>query len=313
MWHLCKKQQLMNTILKIFRNRNTILVIAVILGLSIGDFAHYLKNYTLIILAVVMTFSTTGISVKEIFPIKESIKIMLSATILNYFIASTIIILLSYFIVEDKMLYYGLIVIAASPPGVAVIPFSFILKGDLKYAIIGSFGAYLMAIVITPFIISIFTGGVIAPFAIFLVMLKIIVVPLLISRLLLHKSIKPTIEKIRGRIIDWGFALIIFTAVGLNRQVFFSDYNILMIVSIVLIIAIWVLGFIFDYGIIPKMKNKKVGISQNLFLTVKSSGFTAATALALFGEKAAIPSAVMSVLILAYLLFLSIRTEIREV
>lgn len=302
----------MDSILKILRNRNTILVIAVILGLTIGDYSAYLKDYTLIILAIVMTFSTTGISTKDVFPIKDSIKTMLSATALNYLVASTIVILLSWLIVDDTMLYYGLIVIAASPPGVAVIPFSYILKGDLKYAIIGSFGAYLAAIVIAPFVISVFTGGVISPYAIFLVMFKIIVIPLVVSRFLLYKPIKPFIEKVRGRIIDWGFAMIIFTAVGLNRQVFFSDYNILFIVSLVLVIAIWGIGFLFQFGIVPRIKNKSRAISQNLFLTVKSSGFTAATALALFGEKAAIPSAVMSVLILAYLLFLSIRTEMKE-
>jgi bile acid:Na+ symporter, BASS family len=302
----------MSVLLKILRNRNTILVIALILGLTIGDYSKYLKDYTLIILAIVMTFSTTGISTKDVFPLKESLKIMLGATTLNYFIASTIVILLSWFIVDDKTLYYGLIVIAASPPGVAVIPFSFILKGDLKYAIIGSFGAYLAAIIITPFIISVFTGGIIAPYAIFLVMVKIIVVPLVISRFLLYKPIKPIVEKVRGRFIDWGFALIIFTAVGLNRQVFFSDFQVLFVVSLVLVIAIWGIGFLFQSGIVPRLKNKERAISQNLFLTVKSSGFTAATALALFGEKAAIPSAVMSVLILAYLLFLSIRTELKS-
>ena len=302
----------MNYLINIIRNRNTILVLAVILGLSIGQYSHYIKQYTIIILAIVMAFSTTGISMKAIFPLKESARIMAMAASLNYLVASTIIIILSYIFVKDDYLFYGLIVIASSPPGVAVIPFTFMLNGDLKYSIIGMFGAYLSAIFIAPFIISFFTGGTISSIDIFYVMLQIILIPIVASRILLIKPLKPIVEKVRGRIIDWGFALIIFTAVGLNRQVFFSNFNVLFLISFILLFAVFGVGLIYDYIFTKKSVNNKIHISKNLFLTVKSSGFTAATSLALFGEKAAIPSAILSVVVLSYLLFLSFRKQIKE-
>ena len=296
---------------KIILNRNFILVLAVILGLLIGDWATLLKDYTFYILAIVMTFSTTGISTKAMFPLKEMFVPMLLGSFLNYVVFGVVIISVSYWLMPTPELFLGFVVIASTPPGVAVIPFSHILDGDLKYAIVGTLGAFISSLFFAPLIVSLFSNvdGGIDPLQLFVTMVRLVLLPLLISRLLLWKPIKPTVEKIRGRIVDWGFALIIFTAVGLNRQVFFSNFDILLLVSLVLFIGIFGLGWFYEWF------SKKIGISapvavtQNLLVTIKSSGFAVVTALTLFGTEAAIPSAVMAIFVLMYLLYLSIRKE----
>ena len=296
---------------KIILNRNFILVLAVILGLLIGDWATLLKDYTFYILAIVMTFSTTGISTKAMFPLKEMFVPMLLGSFLNYVVFGVVIISVSYWLMPTPELFLGFVVIASTPPGVAVIPFSHILDGDLKYAIVGTLGAFISSLFFAPLIVSLFSNvdGGIDPLQLFVTMVQLVLLPLLISRLLLWKPIKPTVEKIRGRIVDWGFALIIFTAVGLNRQVFFSNFDILLLVSLVLFIGIFGLGWFYEWF------SKKIGISapvavtQNLLVTIKSSGFAVVTALTLFGTEAAIPSAVMAIFVLMYLLYLSIRKE----
>ena len=296
---------------KIILNRNFILVLAVILGLLIGDWATLLKDYTFYILAIVMTFSTTGISTKAMFPLKEMFVPMLLGSFLNYVVFGVVIISVSYWLMPTPELFLGFVVIASTPPGVAVIPFSHILDGDLKYAIVGTLGAFISSLFFAPLIVSLFSNvdGGIDPLQLFITMVQLVLLPLLISRLLLWEPIKPTVEKIRGRIVDWGFALIIFTAVGLNRQVFFSNFDILLLVSLVLFIGIFGLGWFYEWF------SKKIGISapvavtQNLLVTIKSSGFAVVTALTLFGTEAAIPSAVMAIFVLMYLLYLSIRKE----
>ncbi len=296
---------------KIILNRNFILVLAVILGLLIGDWATLLKDYTFYILAIVMTFSTTGISTKAMFPLKEMFVPMLLGSFLNYVVFGVVIISVSYWLMPTPELFLGFVVIASTPPGVAVIPFSHILDGDLKYAIVGTLGAFISSLFFAPLIVSLFTNvdGGIDPLQLFITMVQLVLLPLLISRLLLWEPIKPTVEKLRGRIVDWGFALIIFTAVGLNRQVFFSNFDILLLVSLVLFIGIFGLGWFYEWF------SKKIGISapvavtQNLLVTIKSSGFAVVTALTLFGTEAAIPSAVMAIFVLMYLLYLSIRKE----
>lgn len=143
-------------------------------------------------------------------------------------------------------------------------------------------------------------------------MVKLVLLPMIISRFLLWEPLKPTVEKVRGKIVDWGFALLIFTAVGLNRQVFFSNFEILFLVALVLFLSIFGLGWFYEFISARLGINKEVALTQKLLLTIKSSGFAVVTALTLFGKEAAIPSAVMAIFVLLYLLYLSFRMEFRR-
>ena len=299
----------------IILNRNFLLILSVVLGLVAGDLAHYLKEYTFYALAIVMTFSTTGINTKDLFPLKDTIKPMIMGSLLNYVIFGTVITSLAYFLMPTSELFLGFVIIAATPPGVAIIPFSGILHGDLKYGVIGTLGAFLASLFFAPLILNIFSelDGGINSFDLFLVMAKLVILPIILSRILLFKPIKTRVEKVRGKVINLGFAIIIFTAIGLNRQVFFSDIETLALVTLVLFLSVFGLGFVHSRFCKMINLNPKVAITQNLLLTIKSSGFAVVTALTLFGEEAAIPSAILSILIVAYLLFLSTKGKPKNV
>ena len=259
-----------------------------------------------------MTFSTTGIDTKALFPLKSMIKPMIIGSILNYVVFGTVIISLAYFLMPTPDLFLGFVIIASTPPGVAVIPFSGILHGDLKYGVVGTLGAFLSSLFFAPLILNLFSGleDGINSMDLFWVMVKLVIVPLLLSRVLLYRPILPTVQKIRGKVVDFGFAIILFTAIGLNRQVFFSDFGTLGLVSLVLFLSIFVLGSLFSKLCKIMKFDPKVSITQNLLLTIKSSGFAVVTALTLFGEEAAIPSAILSIAILAYLLFLNMKKDL---
>lgn len=304
----------MKKFLQIILNRNVILISAVVLGLTIGQNASLIKPYTIYILMVTMVFSMTGITTKAMFPLKRMIRPMLAGTFLNFFIFGSLIIFLAWILMPNEYLFYGFVVIATAPPGVAIVPFSGILKGDMNYSIIGVLGAFLASVVITPLIIGLFShsGNAISPVELIVLMVKLIIIPLLISRLLLLPKIFPVVERIRGKMVDLGFALIIFTAVGMNRQVFFENYDILMLISIVLLAGTFGIGSLFEFFMKRRGQKDRFTIPQTLLLTIKSSGFSVVTAFTLFGEKAAIPSAVLAVIVLLYLLFLSSRMEIKK-
>ena len=303
----------MRLLLKIILNRNFILVFAVIMGMALGDYAIHIKDYTIYILAITMVFSTTGIDSKALLPVRKLFKPMLVGTFLNYFVFGSIVLVLAWFLMPSKDLFLGIVVIVAAPPGVAVIPFSGILKGDIEYSILGVFGAFLASIIIAPVLVEIFANGAsISAWSLFILMIKLVLIPLIASRLLLYKPIFKYVAKIRGKVVDWGFAIIIFTAVGMNRDVFFSDPKILILASIVLLTGTFVIGSLYE------LLSKKAGvkyersITQVLLLTIKSSGFSVVTAMTLFGKEAAIPSAILAVIVLLYLLFLSIRLEFKK-
>ncbi|MFP4555607.1 MAG: bile acid:sodium symporter family protein [Bacteroidales bacterium] len=300
----------MNFIKSILLNRNFILILAVIAGLTIGDYAHYLKDYNIYILGVTMTFSMTGLDLRLINSFKKVLKPFTMGILLNYFVFGAIMLPLAWFLMPTKELFYGFVVIIAAPPGVAIIPFSHILKGRVDYAIIGVTGAFIASVFLAPFIVETFAKSEgIKSTEIFITMVKLVIVPLIIAQILRIKEVAPIVFYIRGRVVDFGFALIIFVAVGLNRQVFFTNPQLLALVVTTLALSI------FGLGILHQFVLKKMGVSyptmitQNMLTTIKSSGFSVFTALTLFGQKAAIPSAVLAVMVLLYLIFLSLRFE----
>jgi BASS family bile acid:Na+ symporter len=305
--------QIINGAFKIILNRNFILVLAVVMGMIFGDFANYLKEYTLYILGITMIFSTTGIDSKALWPPKKLIKPMLFGAFLNYFVFGTVVLVLAWFLMPTKELFLGFVLIVAAPPGVAVIPFTGILKGDVEYSILGIFGAFLASIAIAPILIQFFSKGEsISAMSLLILMLKLVFVPLIVSRFLLYKPVFKYVSIIRGKVVDWGFAIIIFTAVGMNRDVFFTNPKILILSSVVLLTATFGMGTIFEF------LSRKMNISYErtvpkvLLLTIKSSGFSVVTAMTLFGKEAAIPSAILAVIVLLYLLYLSIRLELKN-
>ncbi len=301
----------MKIIQRVLLNRNFILILAVFMGLTFGDFAVHLKDYNVFILAITMTFSLTGLDLSLLSKPKLVVKPFMVGILLNHFVFGLVLLLTAWILIPTKELFYGFVVIVAAPPGVAIIPFSYILKGRVDYAIIAVTGAFLASIFLAPILVQVFAKNEgVKSIDLFFTMIQLVVLPLIVAQLLRQKNFLPVVQEIRGRVVDWGFALLIFVAVGLNRHVFFSEPRILVLVSLTLFIGIFILGS--AYRIIAK----KIGIddstirTQIMLVTIKSSGFSVFTALALFGKEAAIPSAVLAVMVLFYLIFLSISERI---
>lgn len=303
----------MQSVYAIFRNRNSILVLAVILGLTLGRFAQNVSSLNVLALALSMTFAMTALPFKELLPLKRVIQPLAAGALLNYLLFGLVVVSLAYWLMPTKALFYGFVVVAATPPGVAIIPFAAILKGDIRYAILGVMGAFFASILLAPAIISVFAGkGGVSPWSLVALMLQLVAIPFFLSRFLRYKPLLKVVEKVRGSIVDWSFAFLIFVAVGLNREVFFSSPEILIKVSFVLIAATFVLGLTYQHIFQLLGGAKERAISHNLLATIKSSGFSVFTSISLFGKQAAIPSAVLAVVVLVYLLFLSLFFELKQ-
>ncbi len=291
-------------------NRNSILVFAVIAGLVLGDFAAAIKDYNMFILGITMTFSMTGLNLLLLNnPLKIG-KTLLMGFVLNYLLFGAIILPIACWLMPSDELFYGFVVIVAAPPGVAIIPFSYILKGKVDYAIIAVTGAFISSIVVAPLLVEVLAKSKgINPYNLFITMVQLVIIPLLLAQVLRTKRLFLTIQKIRGKVVDWGFALLIFVAVGVNRDVFFTNPKTLLLVVITIAAGTFGLGLIFNQ-IAKRLKiPSDLTITQNMLATIKSSGFSVFTALALFGKEAAIPSAILAVMVLVYLIFLSLRTS----
>ncbi|HOP03344.1 MAG TPA: hypothetical protein PL017_06865 [Tenuifilaceae bacterium] len=303
----------MGFIRSLILNRNSILVLAVILGLTLGEYASYLKDYNVVILAVTMTFSMTGLDISLLNKISKIVKPMLVGVILNYLVFGAVLLLFAWLLMPTSELFYGFVVIVAAPPGVAIIPFSYMLKGKVDYAIISVTGGFLASVILAPFIVEIFAkSSGIQPFDLFITMVQMVVLPMVIAQLLRWKVVFPIVQKVRGKVVDWGFALLIFVAVGVNRSVFFTNPSTLFLVFIAIFFTIFGLGI--GYQIIAKKirVNHSLVTTQSMLITIKSSGFSVFTALALFGQEAAIPSAILAIIVLVYLIYLSLKNNLNK-
>jgi BASS family bile acid:Na+ symporter len=75
---------------------------------------------------------------------------------------------------------------AAIPSAVAVLPFTYLLKGEMMVSLIGSASLYLLALIVVPLISFQFLEvGRIEPLKLISVLVQMILIPFIVSRVLL--------------------------------------------------------------------------------------------------------------------------------
>jgi BASS family bile acid:Na+ symporter len=297
------------TKLKAFlRNRNGIFFLAMALGMVFPGAAPVAKHLILPALALAMTLSTMEIG-NEVFIRPRSLLFpALLGIIMNYIILGNVIIGLSALLIRDEALWTGFVLLAAAPPAVAVIPFSGFLRGNGPLSLIGTVGAYLGALVIMPLIaLTLLSTAVFDPFKLILITLELIILPLAFSRLLIRKGWKERIEPYRGTAVNWSFFTVLYTMVGLNRDVLLGQTWSLLPVAFIALLSMFLLGFLIDWvsGLfhIPK----ETRMSLVLLGTLKNQGLSSGLALTLFGHETAIPSTVATIIMIGYIIWLDFR------
>jgi len=229
---------------------------------------------------------------------------------MNYMVLGGVILGLSKLFIHDEALWSGFVILAAVPPAVAVIPFTVFLKGDTEFSLIGTLGAYLGALIITPLMALIFIGAsFIDPLKLITIIIELILAPILFSRLLIMTGIARLIEPIKGDITNWSFFLVSYTIVGLNQQVFLTQPLSLFPVAMISVASTFVLGWIIElFGKIAHL-NKKKTVSIVLLGTLKNYGLAGGLALSFFDTKTALPSTVSVVFMIIYIIWLEFKKK----
>ncbi|MFC1986996.1 bile acid:sodium symporter family protein [Chloroflexota bacterium] len=294
------------TIIKLLTNRNFILVLAIVLGLAIGNKGTvYTRPVVLPMLALIMTLSTTSITSREFSSIKTLSRKIVIAPLINFIATGGIILLMGSWLIDDPELWAGLVVIAAIPPGIAAVPWTYMLGGDTLLSLVSITVAYLAALILTPAIIILFLGvGSLESVELLVIIGELILLPLIGSRILNLTGITKHIEKWRGTIVNWGFFIVIFTVVGLNRQAFFGEFDTLLKLSFIAIIASFGLSHAIELIFKAIKVRKETVISLILVGTMKNFGLASGILLTLFSDRAAIPTSIMAVIFISRTLWL---------
>ena len=287
----------MAIISKLLRNRNFILILAIVLGLIIGEpVASKTQSLVLPLLALVMTLSATNVTSREFTSLKTMPRPILTSLLLNYVVLGGLILLMAWWLIDDRELWAGFVILATVPPAVAVVPFSYALGGNTLFSLMGMAGAYLAALVIMPVAMALFLGvDFFEPVKLLLILGELILIPIVVSRILLATKLDKRIAKWRGTIVNWSFFVALFTIVGLNRQAFFGEFDILLRIIIIAVATTFVLGYIIELVTKALRVDRATSISLTLMGTLKNYGLASGILLTLFGERAAIPASVCTV------------------
>ena len=205
-----------------------------------------------------------------------------------------------------KDIFTGFVLIAAVPPAVAVVPFTALLRGDRSFAFLGTIGCYLAALIITPLMaVGLLGTAFIHPFKIFWILAVLIVLPLILSRLVRRAGWVESLERVRGPITNWSFALITYTIVGLNRELFLHDPVALLPPMAIALISTFGLGWVITavarfFGL-----GREITISLVMLGTLKNAALAGGLALNLFNKQTAVPATVSSIFLIVYFIWLS--------
>jgi BASS family bile acid:Na+ symporter len=294
----------------ILQNRNIIFLLSLVLGFAWDTGAKYTQQLIIPGLAIVMTLSSMGISSDTFRSPKSLVSSSLLGVIANFLLHGVILVGLTTSLIKDRAFWNGFILLAAVPPAVAVIPFALFLRGNMELALLGTIGAYLGALVITPLIALAFLGtGFISPMKLLLILGELIIGPLVVSRILVSTGLSKKIDPYKGPITNWSFFLVIYIITGLNRDIFIQQPLSIVPVAIVAILTTFVLGWI-----IEKIGNslgfeKSMVTSFELLATFKNYGLSGALALVFFNPQTAVPSTVTSAIGILYFIWLEIRAN----
>jgi len=284
------------SISSLLRNRNFIFILSIILGLAISQGATWAEPLLMPALGVAMTLSTLSITNRDLASIKSTPRPILISLLLNYVIMGGIMLLMASWLINDHEVWTGFVTLAAMPPAIAVTPFSYILGGETVFSIIGTTGLYLIALGLTPSIMMLLLGAeFINPIRLLLTLVQLIVVPLFVSRILLFKGLAPSTAKWRDTAVNWCFFIVVYIVIGINRQVFFEQLDVLFIVVIIITTATFGLGHVINFIARRQHINQPTSISWMVMGTKKNAGLASAVAIAFLGSRAAFPAAILTI------------------
>ena len=292
----------------LLHNRNFILLLAITAGLLFDYAAQWTKLLVLPTLTIILTLAIADFSGK-VHEYRSSPFIpALVGVFMSYVILGNFIVGLGAFLIHDERLWIGFIIMAAVPPAVAVAPLANSRGGNEVYAVIGTIGAYIGALVIIPVIAS----GLLDMHSIDITKLIVaatvlILLPLLLYKIIARRGLHRKIEPIKGILIKWCHFLILYTIVGLNREAIIGQPSSLYPVAAIALTSTFLLGFLIEWiGTLLRISKEKL-TSLCLLGTLKNYALAAGLALSLFSSDTALPAAVFMIFMMIYIAWLDFK------
>lgn len=284
-------------------NSALMMTLSLITALALGGFPDGLpltnSNIAMLALMVMMSLSLTNLRLRGL-RVQDHSRFIVRAFLLSMVVASGASILISFLFEGD--LRSGWILMAALPSAISVIPFTFIMKGDLEPTVVSTAVLYLSALAFTPLLTFLFLGEAVDVMLLVTYVAILLLLPLAISRPLRLLDIDP---RDRSAMINVALFVLFVAITGPNRDIFFNDWKLLSMLLAAAFVRIFVVGLLWDRYLRHRKVERGRRVPEVLFSSHKNTGMAATLAIALIGPAAAVPAIICAVMDIAWLIFLS--------
>ena len=292
----------------LLRNRNAILLLGLTCGLFFPYAVPVTRHFVLFGLGLTMSVATMEIGNDAFRSPRRILVPALIGIAMNYLLLGSVQIGLSSLFIRNEAIWTGLVLVAAVPPAIAIIPFSGILRANPTLSLFGTVGAHLSALAITPLIaVGLLGAASFNPQKLLITLALLIVLPLVISRVLIRDGIRERFTPYRGTITNWSFFFVFYTMVGLNRDFLLGKIAVVLPIAAILLTTTFLLGFLIDRvsGLFHLPQETRTSLV--LLGTLKNQANAGGLALTFFSQEAALPAAISSIIMMAYFVWLDFR------
>lgn len=259
-------------------------------------------------LVVAMTLSMAAIEVR-LEDFRSNTKSIIHSFLLNYVFLSGVILVSSRLLISDPDYLLGFVLMVATPPAVAIVPFTYLLKGDGRVSVLAEVACYVAALVLAPLIVLSLAEARVDVAYFLEILFLLILLPLVLSRLL--RRARFTVPGTKS-IVNLCFVLISYSVIGLNQHVIVSaPLTLLPVITVVFLRTIAAGTLVYVLLRLLRVDFRKT-ISYTLFAAYKNNGAVAVLALLLFGVRAALPASIASFLELAFIIYIQQLIKIEK-
>jgi bile acid:Na+ symporter, BASS family len=287
----------------ILANNPIMMVLAFITAMVVGGFPGDIfltnSNIAMLSLIVMMSLSLTSLRLRGL-KLRDHALPIRNAFLLSFVLSTGTTIAMSYLFKGDVR--DGWIIMAAVPSAVSIVPFTYLLGGDLDSTLVSSASLYIFALAATPLVTLVFLGTAVDVMTLLGYVGYLILLPMIASRLLRRVDIRP---HQKAMAINVAFFVLVVAVAGPNRNVFFGDPVILAGLVMVAFVRLFGVGLVTNWYLVRKKAPRTRRVPEVLFASYKNTGMAATLAIALIGPTAAVPATVCTLVDIVWLIFLS--------
>ena len=276
-------------------NMSIWIALGVVFALIVGPIGDFSSTLLIIVLIIQMTLSMDGLTFNKE-NLEKNRNQILYAVAACFIISMGVTLAVGHFFIADHPdIWNGWVLLAVVPCAVSCVTMSFLLRGNTLMSVLALAVIYFIALVLTPTLTRMIIGESISVLKIFSYVILFVVIPMAAS--IPMKKVKMS-RTVRVVAINVMIFLMVFLALGQNREHLFSAPGIVLLVIAACIIRVFGVSFFMLYLMKKKGTNRENAMVYLPMAVWKNSGLATTLCFVLFGSaaEAAIPC-VISLLI----------------